>query len=444
MSPHGGSLGFKRPCESPKAKVEIARKLVTVQPGNPVTMVEVYAKRSAELSLVRSTNRVLEASLSCVLVLSRVPQPFSQLVALALGAIGAGALADTVTLSVLARVATLACALVLGASCLWARFVLPFIFRAVSTHDAPEPRPPSACAAAGPCATALAQLPDDVALQILLKLPLVALGRFGRCSRATRALSIAPDLWRRIVVPDQIESISRALGALPPSLRGQPCTIAIRAGVYVEGQRSRLQLLLGMDCSPGVGLRISRPVVLEPAAADDTVVIESDASEAICLLPGAEGSVLRRLTVRTVSFASHAVAIYAHDVRLEGCALRAAGRNSCGVVVTGSGVRASVSGCAISGCGGGGVLLAYGVGPILIADTSIVGNGWSGIGAFSGASLVLARCEIRANKMYAVGVARDVSVTLRDQTASMDDNDLGGLHRYLAPPLHPQIAFQSR
>lgn len=405
--------------------------------------------------LARSTRQLLDALLSSVLVLSRVPQPFSWLFALALGMVGAGSCIDglrAISLLTLARAAAAAFVF----SCAWVRFALPFIYRTQlgGARDGAQPSvEPGADGAAKPASdpavTALPHLPDDVALLILARLRLSELAAFGSCSRATRALSHAPSLWRCVVVPDQIESVSRAVRAIPQSLQRQPaahaCTIAIRGGTYVEGQRSRLHRLLGMDCGLRTGIRVSVPVVLQPLVAGEEVVIESDAGEALTLLPGAEGTLIRGITVRTLSFASHAIAVYADGVRIEGCALQASGRNSCGVVVTGRNVRATISRCAISSCGGGGVLLAYGVGPVCVSDSTISGNGWSGIGAFSGASMVVSRCSIRGNAMYAVGVARDVSVTLREQpSSSMEANQLGGLHRYLAPPLHPQISMQSR
>lgn len=425
-------------------------------PANPTSQARCERSRGAACSRQR---RVVEASVSAVLVLSRVPQPFSWLLALSLG-VAAGCHARGL------RSVSLALAAAFALSCVWVRFALPFIYR---THGAARraPRQPASPPArnAGGCASsavpasqspslaaaqrgpaALPQLPDDLALLILAKLRLADLAAFGRCSRASRALSVAPPLWSRIVVPDQVGSISAAVAAIPRCLpRSVVCTVAVRRGVYVEGQRSRLHRLLGMDCGMRMGVRIARPVVLMPQCEGEEVVVESDAGEALSFLPGAEGSLVAGITVRTLSFASHALAVYATDVRIERCALRASGRNSCGVVVTGSGVRASISRCAISGCGGGGVLLAYGVGPVSISDSAITANGWSGVGAFSGASVVLARCEIKGNAMYALGVARDVSVTLTEQpSGSMDANQLGGLHRYLAPPLHPQISMQSR
>ncbi|KAG8463083.1 hypothetical protein KFE25_001856 [Diacronema lutheri] len=397
------------------------------------------AARAARLTL--RTRRLVEATLSSVLVLSRVPQPFSWVCALALGAAVAGTQTDRLRS---ASLALIACALAFVFSCAWVRFALPFIYRTNGARHAASRTGAGATdvSAARGGVSALPHLPDDVALLILARLRLDDVKAFGRCSRRTRALSLAPSLWRRIVVPDQAASVSAAVGAIPRCFEG-PCTVAIRAGVYVEGQRSRLHRLLGMDCGLRTGIRITRPVVLEPFTDGDEVVIESDAGEAIAILPGAEAAVVRGLTVRTISFASHALAVYADGVLVERCVLRASGRNSCGVVVTGSGVRAHISRCAISGCGGGGVLLAYGVGPVCVSDTLITENGWSGIGAFSGASVVISRCDIRANKMFAIGVARDVSVSLREQPP-MDGNELGGLHRYLAPPLHPQVSMQSR
>jgi len=345
-------------------------------------------------------------------------------------------------------VALVACCLMFTFICLWVRFALPFMFRAIApdrrTAIAANATPNSCCGVGAPsaAATALPHLPDDVALVILKRLPLVDLAAFSRCSQATHALARSPEVWRRIVVPDHAPSIRKALAALPAGVE-QRCTIAVRGGLYREGQRSALSRFLGMESATRTGIRIARPVILEPAGDGDEVTVESDACEAITILPGAEGTVVRGLCVRTAAFASHAVAIYADGVEVDACTLHAAGRNGCGVVVTGAGVRSRVSACTISECGGGGVLLAYGVGPVEIAYSTLRGNAWSGVGAFSGASAVIQACDIRDNCMYAVGVARDVHVTMRDQ-AGLEKNGLGGLHRYLAPPLHPQMSLQSR
>jgi len=384
---------------------------------------------------------VFSALLNSIFVLSRHPNASACALAAAAAVVGASSVAGS---KAERDAALVACVLVLSITCARARFVLPRVYRASSSvnFDASCVAPRAATPLTPPTQSVslttqlIMHLPDDVLLRLCTWLPLKDLASLAQCAHFTHTLASNPALWRVLHLPERAASIREAVRAIPRSVAG-PVVISLRAGLYVEGRRSRWRQLCGLDCARGGGVAIARPLIIQKRLTDagegedGEVIIESDAAEAIAFLPGSESSTLERVTVRTCSFASHAVAIYADGVRLRECSLRASGSNSCGIVLTGEGVCAQLERCDITDCGGGGVLISYGVGPVHIEECAIRRNTWSGVGAFSGSSVRIVRSDVTMNKMFAVGCARDVVVDVTEP-CDFTDNELGGMHRYLS------------
>lgn len=369
--------------------------------------------------------------LNSLFVLSRHPATSACALVAAAATVGLSSLTGSTAKRDLALVS---CILVIAITCARVRFVLPRVYRAHARSDehAEEERAPAPLGSPARAAdAALELLPDDLLLRVCACLPLADLAALAQCSRHTAFLAKRPELWRVLNLPERAESIRTAIAAIPSCLEG-PVEISLQAGVFVEGRRPRWRELCGLDGARCGGVKVTRQLIIKARAGDaGRVTIESDAGEAVAFLPGCEGSTLEGVAVRTRSFASHAVAVYADGVSVRECTLRACGRNSCGVVLTGQGVCARVERCDIAECGGGGVLISFGVGLVSIDECSIRRNTWSGVGAFSGASVRIARTELTGNKMFAVGCARDVALEVTEPCV-FADNELGNVHRYLS------------
>uniref|UniRef100_A0A7S3ZC98 Right handed beta helix domain-containing protein n=1 Tax=Lotharella globosa TaxID=91324 RepID=A0A7S3ZC98_9EUKA len=304
---------------------------------------------------------------------------------------------------------------------------------------------------------------EDVLVYILHLLPLRDRAVLSTASRAARDAYLSPGLWAKVIVPDMVPNIDTAVKAIPRALY-RLCPdftprVLVRPGVYWEGgPRNRLSVFFQRRPS---GVFVDRRVSIEkyPNAAkahgtptlggcgahssaktkagpgersDNEVHIRSIAGEAITIAAGADGTRLVGLNVSIDAFSSHGIAIYADDVEVSRCRISAKGTNACGVLLTGRALQGRVEGCEIDSCGGSGILLAYGAGPLTVDRCHIHKNRWSGIGAFAGSSLRLKSSKITDNALFAIGAAVDVSCEV-DGKNEMKMNGRGDtIYRYLA------------
>eukprot|EP00468_Gymnochlora_sp_CCMP2014_P002036 CAMPEP_0167744916 /NCGR_PEP_ID=MMETSP0110_2-20121227/2857_1 /TAXON_ID=629695 /ORGANISM="Gymnochlora sp., Strain CCMP2014" /LENGTH=301 /DNA_ID=CAMNT_0007629491 /DNA_START=338 /DNA_END=1243 /DNA_ORIENTATION=+ len=294
-------------------------------------------------------------------------------------------------------------------------------------------------------------------------LPLVDRSRMASTCKALHSAWLSPRLWTRIIVPDYCSSINltvkaipRALGRIFPSFIPK---VLVRPGIYWEGRTRGISVLFKRrPC----GVFIDKKIILEnyltaqrsnnadngkidlmKAEATgilpfedkknvDAVYIRSNAGEAITIASGAEGTMLRDLNISIDRFSSHGVAVYATDFSLKGCRISATGTNACGLLISGSGIKGTISDCSLTRCGGSGVLLAYNSGPLMVKRCYIGSNRWSGIGAFAGSSMSLAKTVITRNHLHSIGAAVDVRCELGDGNIFSHNGRGDSVHRYLA------------
>lgn len=271
------------------------------------------------------------------------------------------------------------------------------------------------------------ELPEELVVRIISFLPVVSRVHLSVLSKSLSAKVATPSLWEKIIIPDEAPSLDIAVRAIPRRVAG-PVVVAFRGGQHFSDGARRS----AAPWQTAPGLHLARPVILEPLTPSDEVRLSSAHSRPVLtLLPGSAGSILRNMHLVTEHYASHCVEIKgASGVQVVGCMLTASGRASYGLVIhAASGV--SISGCVVAHCGGGGILLSDGSGPVTASNMTVRSCQWSGLTLGAKASLSMTDCSIVQNKGFGLNVAFNSSLDL-DNLSSVAGNGMGQKHTFLA------------